>query len=120
PKSSQVETKSDELLKLNKDTNVTIMQANLKREQQSNEINALHLEVNRLKALNANKEKSHSELSAKCVELQATYTNLKSHFNKEFEAQNDLIKSLMKRIDDLQKEMKSRDNALADMHNVLQ
>ena len=114
-----VQTKSNELLTLRKDNNVTIMQGNLKMEQQSNEINRLHIEINQLKGQNENKDKVNQDLSKNYLELQLQCNKLESTFSKETEAQNDVIQLLMKRTDDLQNDLTNKVNENNDLRDIL-
>ncbi|KAJ6217893.1 hypothetical protein RDWZM_009050 [Blomia tropicalis] len=98
----EISTKNTELLNVRKEGNLNVMQANLKIDDQSNEIKCLHSEINRLKTMNDNKDKNISELTKSHLDLQLNCTQLEAKYNQENEAQSELISLLMKQNEEIQ------------------
>ncbi|OTF80972.1 hypothetical protein BLA29_010147, partial [Euroglyphus maynei] len=116
----ELETKTQELLNVRKETNEKLLSANLKIDDQTDEIANIKLEINRLKKLNESKDEKNEELSNKLLELQIHCTKLESTYNKENEAQNEIINLLNKNNDEKEKESRQKDECIAELRELLQ
>lgn len=116
----ELENKTQELLNVRKENNEKLLAANLKIEDQTDEIANMKLEINRLKKLNESKDVKNEELSNKLLELQIHCTKLESTYNKETEAQNEIINLLNKNNDEKEKESRQKDECIAELRELLQ
>ncbi|KAH9422519.1 hypothetical protein DERP_003195 [Dermatophagoides pteronyssinus] len=116
----ELENKTQELLNVRKENNEKLLMANLKIEDQADEIAILKLEINRLKKLNESKDGKNEELSNKLNELQIHCTQLESTYNKETEAQNEIINLLNKNIEEKSKESQEKDDCIAELRELIQ
>lgn len=116
---SQVEMKTTEILKYQKDINLIKLESKMKIEDKSNELRKLLLELNQLKSLVESKDNTIEEHLKKIYTLQEHYSKLEAISNKETEADSEIIASLNRRNDELQEVINAKDKNIEELETIV-
>lgn len=116
----ELENSLNEILNTRKESNQKLLEANMKVQNQCDEVNSLKLEISRLKKSNEAKDIQVDELNNQLLDLQNDYTTLQTTCTRESEAQNNVIELLMKRKKELENDSQNLREKIEELQNLLQ
>lgn len=115
----ELKSKTSEILKIRRHHSEKCLEKDIKIDAQTDELNNLKLELNRLKSLLDSKENQNEEISHRLMEVQLNWTKAESSFNRETETQHEIIDILKKDCEDKQKQNNDLNKTVDDLRDLL-